>query len=338
MKANKQILTGAAAAAAMVLLVLDSKTAGIGAYDGIKLCLTTVIPSLFPFLVLSGIMTAAFGDKAFALLRLPGKICRIPAGSEALLLTGLLGGYPVGAQCVSRAYQDDRLSRTDAQRMLGFCSNAGPAFIFGMTASLFEYRLIPLVLWAIHIVSALAVGAILPGRSAGDFAPGKGKAVTLPAAITQSVKTMGIICGWIVIFRVIIAFCQRWFLWMLPTEAAVLFQGLLELSNGCVALGAIRNESIRFILCSGLLAFGGLCVWMQTASVTADLRTGWYLLGKLLQTGISCGVSAALSPLLFTNEEMLYSPALVCFGSALVIFSVILIMKKSSSNRQKSVV
>lgn len=338
MKENKSVLVGVGAALSMMVLILDSKTAITGAYEGIILCLVTVIPSLFPFLILSGAVTASLSGRKNILLKPLGWLCRIPAGSEALLLTGLIGGYPVGAQCVSEAYRNGHLSKTEADRMLGFCNNAGPAFIFGLTGTLFQSRLIPWLLWLIHIASALAVGAVLPGSDPRKFSEERNITVNRTTSIAQSVRTMGVICGWIVIFRVLIAFCQRWFLWLFPAEIAVLFQGILELSNGCVALTAVREESIRFILCSTMLAFGGVCVWMQTTSVTAGLSTAWYIPGKLLQAGISCGISSALSLLLFPGEQSTLSPILICLGSCLIISCGVFVIKKSSSNRQKCVV
>lgn len=338
----KSIWTAIAAALAMILLILDSKTAFRGAYDAIILCLTTVVPSLFPFLVLSGILTAVLGDKGFSLLRLLGKACRIPQGSEVVLLTGLIGGYPVGAQCISQSYRNGRLSRMDAERMLGFCSNAGPAFIFGMIAPYFQNPAIPWILWVIHIFSALSVGVILPGKATGSFIPRSRKHVTMSTAVTQAVKTMGTVCGWIVIFRVMIAFCERWFLWLMPIEWAVGLRGLAELSNGCVALGAVSSESMRFVLCSCLLAFGGICVWMQTVSVTEELGTGAYLPGKLLHTLISYLLSTAMATVLFPDERSVVSPIpllLCCAAIPAIILSikkVVAINKKMLYNDEKS--
>ena len=47
--------------AAMLALILDSKTALLGAQSGLDLCVRTVIPSLFPFFVISILLTAPFG-------------------------------------------------------------------------------------------------------------------------------------------------------------------------------------------------------------------------------------------------------------------------------------
>ena len=43
----------------MLALILDGRTAIDGARQGIELCLRTVIPSLFPFFVLSILLTSS---------------------------------------------------------------------------------------------------------------------------------------------------------------------------------------------------------------------------------------------------------------------------------------
>jgi len=111
------------------------------------MCLESVVPSLFPFLILSGIITTSFTGVEVKILRPVGRLCGIPSGGESLLLIGLIGGYPVGAQCIYRAYETGQISKVDAQRMLGFCNNAGPAFIFGITASLFDSLIYPWLIW-----------------------------------------------------------------------------------------------------------------------------------------------------------------------------------------------
>lgn len=267
------------------MLILDSKTAVSGAHDGILLCLQTVIPSLFSFFILSILLTSSLSGLPMPLLRPLGKLCHIPSGAESLLLTGFLGGYPVGAQNVSAAYQRGQLSRQDAQRMLAFCNNAGPAFLFGMVGAMFPDAKTPWLLWGIHIAGALFTGFLLPGKSEIPFQPSpRQQTISLADALQTALRVMASVCGWVVLFRVITGFLTKWLLWLFPAELQVLLIGLLELSNGCCELNRISDLSLRFLTCSGMLSFGGLCVTMQTITVTQGLSLCYYFLGKGLQT------------------------------------------------------
>jgi len=160
---KRNILTGSFAALGLLLLILDAKTGLKGANEGITLCLYTVVPALFPFFVLSALLTSSLTGGKNRLFGLLGKLCRIPEGSEILLATGLLGGYPVGAKSVAQAWEKGWLSQEDARRMLGFCSNAGPAFLFGMLSQVFRNTKALWVLWGIHILSAVITARLLPG-------------------------------------------------------------------------------------------------------------------------------------------------------------------------------
>lgn len=279
----------------MLILIIDSKTALEGVQDGIRLCLITVIPSLFPFFVLSCLLTSSLLGTSFSWLSPLGKFCGLPKGSEALLITGFLGGYPVGAQSVGRAYQNGNLCRKDAQRLLAFTNNAGPAFLFGMIGSVFPKHWMAWALWGIHISSALLTAFLIPKdpHPTGSLPPRT--PVSFPEAVKASLFTMAIVCGWVVIFRVVITFLRRWILWLLPGWAQITVCGLLELTNGCCMLATISDISIRFVICAGLLASGGLSVAMQTASVTQGLSLKFYVIGKLSQTMISLAAATAMA-------------------------------------------
>ncbi|MGN0999116.1 MAG: hypothetical protein ACI4PO_06145 [Faecousia sp.] len=332
---KRRLLLGIFSALGILVLILDTKTALSGAAEGIALCIGSVIPSLFPFLVLSVLLTSALtGIQSKPLSRL-GSLCGIPKGSEAILLIGLLGGYPAGAQAAVQAYRQGQLPRRTARRMLGFCSNAGPAFLFGIVAGKFSTWWAAWVLWGIHVLSALLVGACLPGRERSSVSSGKTVPMSLSRALEQSVRIMALICGWVVIFRVLISVLDRWLLWLFPIDMQVFLLGFLEMTNGCCELEYIRNEGLRFVCASAILGFGGLCVGMQTASVTEGLGTGWYVPGKIMQTLISVILASTCVFLLFPasmRPRML--PVYPAFATLLLGICIILLRKreKRSSN------
>ncbi len=274
----------AAAFLGLLILILDSRTALEGAREGLELCLRTVVPSLFPFFVLSVVLTSSLTE--IPLLKPLGQAFGLEEGLEGLLVPAFLGGYPVGAQSVALLYRSGNVEKGTAQRLLAFCSNAGPAFLFGMGSGLFSEGWMPWALWGVHVGSAWMVSRILPaGKNTHSAICRTGN--TSPDVLALSLRVMAQVCGWVVLFRVIISFLNRWFLWLLPPEASVLVMGLLELSNGFCALSALPSEALRFLLCGGMLAFGGLCVTMQTMSVTKGLSLKYYLAGKGLQTLLS---------------------------------------------------
>ena len=298
---QRKILPGLFAALGMGVLILDSRTALAGAGDGVELCLRTVVPSLFPFFILSGILVSGLMGSSLPLLRPLGQILGMPKGTEPLLVSGFLGGYPVGAKSVHDAWASGNIRKEDAERMLVFCNNAGPAFLFGMAAPLFSDPVAAWALWGIHMVSAVLAGVLFREEPESDAVLSPGTGLSLSGAMQNAIRVTGQVCGWVVAFRILCSFLERWFLFLLPDWAKAAVTGLLELTNGCVGLNSISSEPVRFLLCSAMLAFGGLCVHMQTVSVTQGLNLKYYFFGKLVQTLFSLLLSMMylkqLSPL-----------------------------------------
>ncbi len=319
MNNKSKIMSCILSAIAILVIILDAKTAFDGAFAGITLCMQTVVPSLLPLFVLSSYLSGNLYGKT-ELLKPLGKFCRMPAGTEQILLIGLLGGYPVGAKCISEAYSAGYIQKTDARRMLGFCSNAGPAFIFGMAGFLFADVKICFLLWLIHIASVIITGCLLPGTPVrtGRMLPSKG--MTLSKSLEKCIRSMALVCGWIVLFRVLISFLQRWIIWLFPTEIQVVIMGALELSNGVLQLDTITSTGLRFLLLAALLGFGGICVTMQTASVTGELGTGYYFPGKVIQCCISFLLASLIQFILFPPDLCWFSlPVLICVAVVVVL-------------------
>ena len=89
---GRRIWTGIFAAFAMLMMILDSKTGIYGAAEGLRFCIQVLIPSLFPFIFLSIILTGSLTGRKISVLRPLASLCGIPKGAEILFLTGILGG------------------------------------------------------------------------------------------------------------------------------------------------------------------------------------------------------------------------------------------------------
>ena len=289
---KRQSVICTAAAIAMAILILDSRTAFRGAEQGINLCIRTVIPALFPFLFLSTILTNSAAG-TYRILRFPAKLLGIPENASSILIPAFLGGYPVGAQSVYQAHRNGVVSRQAAERLLAFCSNAGPSFLFGILTLKFQKLQTVFAIWLIQLIAAWTASRIIrPDWQEDGNCKDTKQEKRNPMEIT--VLAMGKICGWVILFRILIFFLERWFLWIVPLNARILLIGLIELSNGCCMLDLVEDASVRFVIANVLLAYGGFCVVLQTSSVCGTLSIRYYILGKMIQA-----LSAVLLALIF---------------------------------------
>jgi len=276
----------------MCVLILDGKTALLGAQAGIDQCLNAVIPALFPFFLLSNLLVGSLWGRPLPLLSPIARLFGIPQGGESLLVSGFLGGYPVGIQSIARLYSMGHVGKDDASRLISFLGQPGPAFLFGMVAPMLDEPKEAWILWGIVLYSALLVSLLSYGTNRG-INQANGRPVTLSDAMNASLSAMGKVCGWVILFQVILAFLRRWVLWHLDDSGIAAIGGLLELSSGCLLLKTVQPASLRFLIACGILSFGGLCVTMQTVSVLGKLPALPYLLGKLLQALFSLLLAGA---------------------------------------------
>lgn len=315
-------LTMIISALGILLLILDGKTALSGISDGLQLCIQTIIPSLFPFFVFSNLLTSAVSGRTVKFLRPIARLINLPEGAESLLAIGFWGGYPVGAHNVAALYKTGQLSDKQASRMVAICNNAGPAFLFGVLGSIFSSNVTPWLLWIVHIISALLTGFLLRGQAENNTVQPLMRNLSVTDALEQAVKVMALICGWVMVMRMVISFLERWVLWMFPSVIQVFICGILELSNGCLRLAEIESESLRFIIASSLLSFGGLCVTLQTYSVSASIPKKLYFPGKLLNCSISMVISCLVHPLIPSSVPCHIRPML--FAAVIIgLYSIV---------------
>ncbi len=324
MKHKGRLLTAVLAGFGMAVLILDTKTALAAGAEGVKLCIWTLIPSLFPFFLISILLTSALAGFRLPFLAPLGSLLRIPRGSETLVILGLLGGYPSGAQTIAQARRSGGLSKEDAKRMLAFCSNAGSSFLFGVGARLFPQMWICWLLWAIHIISAWTVAVLTPGGSRNTVELQASTHISITAALKASIEVMALVCGWVVLFRVLLGFAERWFIWLLPKQAQLFLVGITEMTNGCTSLLEVECIGLRMTLCSVFLGFGGLCVALQTKSVTAGTDSSLYLPGKITQAAVSFLLCMPAQLLLPAEQRMHVSlPAVIACGVAVAGYGFI---------------
>ena len=303
-----------------LLLIIGSNTAAKGAAEGITQCVQVIIPSLFPFFFVSCWFNSKLLGAPLPFLNLLGRLLSLPKGSESVLLMGLLGGYPVGAKTITDAYDSNTISRNTAHILLGYCNNAGPAFIFGICHILFSSVWIPWIIWSIQILSAIITGLLLPKPADSNPSSNYHNDITLISALHKSISITAIVCGWIILFKAILySLSQIVFLQpILP-----FLSGFLELSNGSVMLANTFSMSLRFFLFSTFLCAGGFCVYLQTASAVATLGTGLYLSGKIIQTATCMLINLPVTYLLFHEQPLpvsiLLPLACICFGVILLL-------------------
>ena len=314
------ILALAVAAVALIAFPADTVEA---AKSGLVLCYNIIVPSLFPFFVLSSLVieTGVSRYLGRACERVMRPLFNVSGDCAAAFGLGFIGGYPVGAKTVIALYESGACTKSEAERLLSFCNNSGPAFIFGVVgAGVFGSSKIALLLYLAHTAASIIVGIAfrgwgergMPRTAIGSSAVAPRSAKTFPAAFSVSVassfaSTLSI-CGFVIFFTV---FIKLLFIsgaipglashlgtalspaGLTPQWAERLLIGLVELSSGVWTLrGAAGTITGSVAMAAFMLGWAGLSVHSQVLSFIGEsgLSVKTYLLGKLAQALISAAL------------------------------------------------
>lgn len=278
----------------------DAERIRPAAARALALCGASVVPALFPFLVLSALLVSlGFGELASPCLAgLMTPLFRLPGSAGSALLLGLAGGYPIGAQTAAQLYREGRLTREEAERLLAFCNNSNPAFLISVLgAGVFGSVRAGVWLWLIHILSALLTGLLFRGSGKPVSRQNLSRKVpcqtrsfasVLVGAVQSALSGMLSVCAFVIFFYVLADPLAS-----LGGRIGALLVGLTELFS---LTPLIPPDGFGFVLAAGCAGWGGLSVLCQTAAVLegSGLRLRSCFWGKAAQGLLSAALALAL--------------------------------------------
>ena len=315
------LFTSIFCASFIILLVIYSKDAISSSKLGINLWFNVIFPSLFPFFVICNILgntkASLIIGKFFEPIMRP--LFNVPGSCAFALFMGILSGYPIGAICTLQLYQQDIISKTEAQRLLTFTNNSGPIFVISaIGCGFFGSKHLGILLYISHILSAIGVGIIFSFYKRKSSCPFKKQYLVnsncntnissssiinvFTNAITSSINTIINIAGFIIFFSVVIrllhkvgvfsflAFVCSPIIHSLNLEPALVssfFSGLLELTSGTSFICKLSCTTCftKLICTAFLLGFAGISIHFQVYSVISksNLSILPFVIGKFLQ-------------------------------------------------------
>lgn len=285
--------------AVLACFLADAGAVRTAAGEALVLCGKSVVPALFPFLVLSNLLIAlGFGELASPYLAgFMTPLFRLPGAASSALLLGLAGGYPIGAKTAAELYRDGLLTKDEATRLLAFSNNANPVFLISILGvGVFGSVRAGIWLWLIHVASALLTGLLFRGRGKGcreragaEHQPIRTVSFTraFVEAVQEALSAMLSVCAFVIFFYV-----AAHPLAALGPHTGPALVGALELFSLTPLLTPDRFGWIAASACAG---WGGLSVLCQTMAVLegSGLPIRNCVFGKLCQ-GVFSALLAAL--------------------------------------------
>lgn len=286
---GKGLALDAAALGILFLLTCLPGPSAKGVLDGLKSCVFQVIPALFPFFVVTGLILESPLAEWLGLALYP--VTRLGLGirqrrATTVLLLCWLGGFAVAASAISRAYRQGALERRQAMLLLVCGVGSSPAFVVN-TVGLLMLGSAPLgicllgAMLAANVCTALVfrlVLALFPGNasrsSSCTIEPAPvGEPAGLVGAIQSAVHSMLIVCGFVVFFRFLCEAAAQAL--SLDTSGFYVLCAGLEVTSGCAAGAALPGYAA--LACCAALSVQSLSVFLQVRALLCPELPLWPL-------------------------------------------------------------
>lgn len=282
------------AGTALILGLGFSELCAKGVSRGIDLAVSKLIPSLFPFMVISDmilntqaseLLSKAFG-KPFS------KLFGVSYEGGSAFVFGSLFGFPVGIIFALGLYEDGKIDLRELMRLSLFVSMPSPAFfISAVGEGYFGSVRFGIALYLCALCSNILIGIATRGLFC-EFEKeyfclrGRGKRRetnnAFISAVTSSARTLFSISAFVVFFSMIGAVAEYLLAPCVGNGAffALLF-GAMEMTGGVAKAAALGVKGAP--IAAAVLGFSGISVLCQLISVTKNHRLpiGAYLVAKL---------------------------------------------------------
>ncbi len=233
----------------------------------------TVLPSLFPFMVISSFMAESGLTRYLEIF--PGKLLERLSGIKkevtGAVVLGLASGFPVGSATVCELYKNGIIDKKEAEDALCQAHNTGPAFPISFIGTfLWGSTGFGVCLYLSQIVSMLLLSRILLFNSSVKCKVLNQSAsqINYSKALTDSITKSAFSC---------ISVCASIVFWKTVCDLLVKFDPFVnsvitscfEFSSGAIAAAEIGGF-LGATLTGFTVGFGGLAALFQAAGFAAD--------------------------------------------------------------------
>ena len=303
------IKTSILALFSLLFMIFHAGLVTKGAAAGLLLWYSAVVPALFPFMVLSSILSASGGISwLMQPFTVVFRFCGLSADGWYVLLTGLLCGCPMGAKTCADFLAERRLSSSEAKFLFALCNHPSPMFLAGFVYPMFAAQLplfcfvfaiyMPLLLLAIpaHFIyhAPFSPESIPENSGISQQHPTPNSANAFSSKHTRSDKSSSSalsldaailvkIGGYLIFYSILILVIRN--TPEIPAPARLFFSGAMEITTGIRTVSDSLTYPYSAIAAAAIFSFGGFSAMSQTNAVIRIHRSSSGSAGRT----VSCG-------------------------------------------------
>lgn len=261
--------------------------------NSLKVCIFNLFPALFPFLIISHLMTNygfievcnKYGKK------LMNKLFKVNASGSYVLFLSMLSGSPSNAKYIKQLLDKNLINHQDANNLLKFTHFVNPLFIIGgIGIKLLKSKTLGIMILLCHYIGGITTGIMLHNnykpinynichQNNNSFID------NLSHSIKDTINTLTLIFGIITSCFILSAIISNMI--HIPN---FLF-GIIEITSG---INYIITEQIpifyKTIIITFLISFGGFSIHIQVLSVLVKEKIRYlpYLYSRIFHALIAC--------------------------------------------------
>ncbi len=262
-----------------ILLFLDSEIASEQMRRGMRICFDTLVPSLFPFMVISELLVRSGAcEPVSRLMRRPMEgLFGVSGECASALLLGIVCGFPVGAKAAASLYSRGDISKKDCEHLLSFCNfPSAPFVIFAVGEGMFGSRDIGILLYCIVLFSGLLYGMLfrLKGRKSDNTKASEADLSNentlslFSSSVVSAAASVISVCAFVTFFTCIVGCISSLFGAGSSSPLRALLFSFFELTSGCAACTSIDEPRLALIFAAAAGGWSGLSVFLQIYSLT----------------------------------------------------------------------
>lgn len=293
-----------------ILLFLDSEIASEQMRRGMRICFDTLVPSLFPFMVISELLVRSGACELVSrLMRRPMKaLFGISGECASALLLGIVCGFPVGAKAAASLYSRGDISQKDCEHLLSFCNfPSAPFVIFAVGEGMFGSKDVGILIYCTVLFSGLFYGILFRRKgskadsikvSEADFSNEITLSLFSSSVVSASASVISV-CAFVTFFTCIVGSISSLFGAGTSSPLRALLFSFFELTSGCAACTSIDQPQLTLILAATACGWSGLSVFLQIYSLTRTDREELSLV-PYIKSKVFCSLICAAVTAIFT--------------------------------------
>lgn len=269
-----------------------------GAIHGLKICAFNIIPTLFPFFILSDLCSSAiyFSERSPISILLK-KLFNISSEGILPLIMGNMCGLPLGAKIASEKWKDNLITDEEINYLSALCNNPSPAFVIsGVGAGLLGDIKAGFLLYFSTIMSTCMIGFIF--KSKNQICYNQSENIRQKFDLINSIKSAGYssitVSSYVIFFSSVIGLFK---IFLNNDVIIALMSSFFEIGSACNIIADSKNALGIFYLpmLSFAISFSGLSAFLQILSILPPVVSKKkYLLKKTIQALVSAAITYIL--------------------------------------------